>query len=80
MKLFIIKEILTATHHGMVIIAANNKTECREVFFREFVVNNFYDEEFDNADFQVIESVGIDEPCLVSYMYGADWNDTNHLR
>ena len=72
MKLFIIKNILTATHHGMVIIASNNKTECREVFFREFVVNNFYDEEFDNADFQVIESVGIDEPCLVSYMYGAD--------
>jgi len=72
MKLFIIKKILTATHHGMVIIAANNKTECREVFFKEFDGNDFYEEEFDNADFQVIESVGIDEPCLVSYMYGAD--------
>jgi hypothetical protein len=72
MKLFIIKDILTATHSGMVIIAANNKDECREIFLKEFDGNDFYEEEFDNADFQVIESVGIDEPCLVSHMYGAD--------
>jgi len=72
MKLFIIKDILTATRSGMVIIAANDKDECREVFFKEFDENDFYEEEFDNADFQVIESVGIDEPCLVSYMDGAD--------
>ena len=72
MKLFIITNILTNTHPGMVIIAANNKTECRKVFFKEFDGNDVYEDEFDNADFQVIESVGIDEPCLVSYMYGAD--------
>ena len=71
MKLFIIKNILTATHSGIVIIAANDKTECRKVLFQEFNGNDFYEDEFDNADFQVIESVGIDEPCLVSYMYGA---------
>jgi hypothetical protein len=72
MKLFIIKDILVDSTSGMVIIAANDKDECREVFFKEFDGNDFYEEEFDNADFQVIESVGIDEPCLVSYMYGAD--------
>ena len=72
MKLFIIKNILTATHSGIVIIAANDKTECRKVLFQKFTATYLHEDEFDNADFQVIESVGIDEPCLVSYMYGAD--------
>ena len=71
MKLFIIKDILVDYTSGMVIIAANDKDECREIFLKEFDGNSYYEEEFDNADFQVIESVGIVEPCLVSYLYGA---------
>ena len=52
MKLFIIKDILIDYTSGMVVIAANDKDECREVFFKEFDENDFYEEEFDNADFQ----------------------------
>ncbi len=53
----------------MVIIAANDKDECREIFLKEFKCDN-YETEFDNAEFKVIESVGIDEPCIVDYVYG----------
>ena len=71
MKLFIITEILIGYSGGMVIVAANNHTECKEVFLKEFEdENSEYETEFDNAHFQVIESVGIDEPCVVSYIYG----------
>ena len=71
MKLFIITEILIAYNGGMVIVAANDHTECKEVFLKEFEdENSEYETEFDNAHFQVIESVGIDEPCVVSYIYG----------
>ena len=55
----------------MVVIAANDKDECREIFLKEFVdENSEYKTEFDNAVFNVIESVGIDEPGLVDYIYG----------
>ena len=55
----------------MVIIAANDKDECREIFLKEFVdENSEYKTEFDNAVFNVIESVGIDEPGIVDYVYG----------
>jgi hypothetical protein len=76
MKLFIIKEILMDWTSGMVIIAANDKDECREIFLKEFVDENggfiysSYKTEFDNAEFKVIESVGIDEPCVVDYVCG----------
>jgi hypothetical protein len=71
MKLFIIKDILIDHSGGMVIVAANNHAECREVFLKEFVDENpDYETEFDSAPIQVIESVGIDEPCVVSYIYG----------
>jgi ribonuclease HIII len=81
MKLFIIQEILIDYTSGMVVIAANDKDECREIFLKEFVDENSVDEnggfiysnyktEFDNAVFKVIESVGIDEPGLVDYIYG----------
>ena len=71
MKLFIIKDILVDYTSGMVIIAANDKDECREIFLKEFVdENSEYKTEFDNAVFKVIESVGIDEPGLVDYVYG----------
>ncbi len=81
MKLFIIKDILIDYTSGMVVIAANDKDECREIFLKEFVDENSVDEnggfiyssyktEFDNAEFKVIESVGIDEPCIVDYVCG----------
>ena len=76
MKLFIIQEILIDYTSGMVVIAANDKDECREIFLKEFVDENggfiysSYKTEFDNAVFKVIESVGIDEPGLVDYIYG----------
>ena len=71
MKLFIITEILIDWNGKMVIVAANNHTECKEVFLKEFEdENSEYETEFDNAHFQVIESVGIDEPCVVNYVYG----------
>ena len=71
MKLFIIKDILIDHSGGMVVVAANNHTECKEVFLKEFgSENSDYETQFDNAHFQVIESVGIDEPCVVSYIYG----------
>jgi hypothetical protein len=86
MKLFIIQEILIDYTSGMVVIAANDKDECREIFLKEFVDENSVDEnsvdensefiysnyktEFDNAVFKVIESVGIDEPGIVDYVYG----------
>ena len=71
MKLFIITEILINWNGGMVIVAANDHTECKEVFLKEFAdENSEYETEFENAHFQVIESVGIDEPCVVSYIYG----------
>jgi len=54
---------------GMVIIAANDKDECREIFLKEFTCSE-YKTEFDNAVFNVIESVGIDEPGIVDYVYG----------
>ena len=76
MKLFIIQEILIDYTSGMVVIAANDKDECREIFLKEFVDENSefiysnYKTEFDNAVFNVIESVGIDEPGIVDYVYG----------
>jgi ribonuclease HIII len=69
MKLFIIQEILKDWTSGMVIIAANDKDECREIFLKEFTCSE-YKTEFDNAEFKVIESVGIDEPGIVDYVYG----------
>jgi ribonuclease HIII len=69
MKLFIIQQILIDWTSGMVIIAANDKDECREIFLKEFKCDN-YETEFDNAEFKVIESVGIDEPGIVDYVYG----------
>jgi len=71
MKLFIIQQILIDYTSGMVVIAANDKDECREIFLKEFAdENSYYEEEFDNAVFKVIESVGIDEPGLVDHIYG----------
>ena len=69
MKLYILKEVLSDYTSGMVIIAAENKDQCRELFIKEF--GDYYAEEFDEyAKFTIIESVGLDEAGIVEYVYG----------
>lgn len=69
MKLYILKEVLSDYTSGMVIIAAENKDQCRELFIKEF--GEYYAKDFDEyARFTVIESVGLDEAGIVEYVYG----------
>ena len=69
MKLFIINNILSDYTSGMVVIAAESKDQCRELFIKEFS-GNWYSEEFDNcATFTVIDNV--DYPAgIVDYVHG----------
>jgi len=56
MNLYIINEILSDYTSGMVVIAAESKDHCRELFIKEF--KEYYAEEFDEcAKFTVIENV-----------------------
>ena len=69
MKLFIINNVLSDYTSGMVVIAAESKDQCRELFIKE--VGDYYADEFDNcATFTVIESVGLDEAGVIEYVYG----------
>ena len=69
MKLFIINNVLSDYTSGMVVIAAESKEQCRELFIKEF--SEYYANEFDQyATFNVIESVGLDEAGIVNYVYG----------
>jgi hypothetical protein len=69
MKLFIINNVLSDYTSGMVVIAAESKEQCRELFIKEFC--EYYANEFDEyAEFTVIESVGLDEAGIVQYVYG----------
>lgn len=69
MKLFIINEVLSDYTSGMAVIAAENKDQCRELFIKEF--GTYYAEEFDrDAEFTVIESVGLDKAGVVQCVYG----------
>ena len=69
MKLFIINNVLSDYTSGMVVIAAESKDQCRELFIKEF--SEYHAEEFDKyATFNVIESVGLDEAGIVDYVYG----------
>jgi len=69
MKLFIINNVLADWTSGMVVIAAENKEQCRELFIKEF--SEYHADEFDKyARFTVIESVGLDEAGVVEYVYG----------
>jgi hypothetical protein len=69
MKLFIINNVLSDYTSGMVVIAAESKEQCRELFIKEF--SDFHANEFDQyATFTVIESVGLDTAGVVDYVYG----------
>ena len=69
MKLFIINNVLSDYTSGMVVIAAESKEQCRELFIKEF--GEYYANEFDQyATFNVIESVGLDAAGIVNYVYG----------
>lgn len=69
MKLYIINDVLADYTSGMVVIAAENKDQCRELFMEEF--GDWNAKEFDNhARFTVIESVGLDKAGVVEYVYG----------
>lgn len=67
MNLYIISNILSDWTSGMVVIAAESKEQCREIFMKEF---DWYENEFDKyAKFTVIE--GVNHPAgIVDYVYG----------
>ncbi len=53
----------------MVVIAAESKEMCRELFVKEF--SEYHAEEFDKyATFTVIESVNLYVAGIVDYVYG----------
>ena len=71
MNLYIINEVLSDYTSGMVVIAAESKEQCRELFIEEF--GEYYAEDFDKyAEFTVIN--GVNDPELavgvVEYVYG----------
>ena len=67
MNLYIINNILSDWTSGMVVIAAESKEQCREIFIKEF---DWYENEFDKyATFTVIEDVKHDAG-IVDYVYG----------
>ena len=69
MNLYIINEILVDYSSGLVVIAAESKEQCRELFIKEF--GELYAKDFDHEDtkFTVIE--GVNHPAgIVDYVYG----------
>ena len=68
MNLYIINEVLTDYTSGMVVISAESKEHCKELFIKEF--SDYYEKEFDKyAKFTVIE--GVNHPAgIVDYVYG----------
>ena len=69
MKLFIINNVLSDYTSGMVVIAAETKDQCRELFIQEF--SEWHAKDFDEyGKFTVIESVGLDEAGIIDYVYG----------
>ncbi len=68
MKLFIINNVLSDYTSGMVVIAAESKEQCRELFVQEF--SEYHADEFDKyAKFTVIENVE-HAAGVVAYEYG----------
>ena len=68
MNLYIINEVLSDYTSGMVVIAAESKEQCRELFIKEFT--EYHVDEFDNwAKFTVIEGVN-HAAGVVDYVYG----------
>jgi len=69
MHLYIIKNVLSDYTSGMAIVAAENITQCRELFLKE--VGTPYADEFDKyAQFTILNDVGIDEAGVIEYVYG----------
>jgi hypothetical protein len=69
MNLYIINNILSDWTSGMIVIAAESKEQCRELFVKEFP-GDWYADEFDNhATFTVIEGVNHDAG-VIDYVYG----------
>ena len=68
MNLYIINEILSDYTSGMVVIAAESKENCRELFVKEFEGHaNDFDCEL--TKFTIIE--GVNHPAgIVDYVYG----------
>ena len=68
MNLYIINDILSDYTSGMVVIAAESKEQCRELFVKEFKsFANDYDHEL--TKFTVIE--GVNHPAgIVDYVHG----------
>jgi hypothetical protein len=69
MNLYIINEILSDYTSGMVVIAAESKEHCRELFIEKF--DEWYAKDYDSelTEFTVIE--GVNHPAgVVDYVYG----------
>jgi hypothetical protein len=67
MNLYIINEVLCDWTSGMVVIAAESKEQCRELFIEKF--GKYHADDFDTAKFTVIE--GVNHPAgIVSFVYG----------
>jgi len=69
MNLYIINEILCDWTSGMVVIAAESKEQCRELFIEKF--GEWYAKDYDSelTKFTVIE--GVNHPAgIVDYVYG----------
>jgi hypothetical protein len=69
MNLYIINEILSDYTSGMVVIAAESKEQCRELFIEKF--SEWYAKDFDCelTEFTVIE--GVNHPAgIVDFVYG----------
>ena len=69
MNLYIINEILSDYTSGMVVIAAESKEQCRELFIKEF--GKLYAKDYDNehTEFTIIE--GVNHPAgIVDYVHG----------
>ena len=67
-NLYIINNVLSDWTSGMVVIAAESKEQCREIFVKEF--SDFHAEEFDKyAKFTVIEGVN-HAAGMVDHVYG----------
>ena len=69
MNLYIINEILSDYTSGMVVIAAESKEQCRELFIKEFGERYAKDYDSEHTEFTVIE--GVNHPAgIVDYVYG----------
>ena len=69
MNLYIINEILVDYTSGMVVIAAESKEHCRELFLEKFGKYSADDFDSELTKFTVIENVN--HPAgIVDYVYG----------